>query len=121
MGMWLPGQMQKWKETGRKKKVRTEYKFSEKGQDMLDTLFTYITENRLKNVLSKEGKIDNKMSGYIMKRFTEDIMKDFVKDHQHDYDLLKKEERKVIQKRMSTEAANMLRENFLNILDGIFG
>jgi len=116
----LKNKNDKWKETGKKQKIRTEYKFSDKTQNMLDELFTYITENRLRNVLSKEGEVDNKMFGFIMKKFTEDIMKDFLKDNQHSYDLLQKEDRRVIQKRMSMESANMLRENFLNIIDGIF-
>jgi hypothetical protein len=110
-----------WSVTTKKKKVRTEYKFTDEGQNMLDALFTYITENRLKNVLSKEGQVDNKMFGLIMKRFTEDIMKDFLKDNHLSYEALEKVERKVIQKRMATESSNMLRENFLNIIDGIFG
>lgn len=117
----LKNKNEKWKETGKKTKVRSEFKFSDKGQDMLDTLFTYITENRLKNVLSKEGKIDHTMFGYLMKKFTEDIMKDFLKDEEQTFNSLSKEERKVIQKRMSTEAANILRQNILNIIDGIFG
>jgi Rnl2 family RNA ligase len=117
----LKNKNSKWSETTKKKKVRTEYKFTDEGQNMLDALFTYITENRLKNVLSKEGKIDNKMFGLIMERFTEDIMKDFLKDNHLPYEALEKVERKTIQKRMATESSNMLRENFLNIMDGIFG
>jgi Rnl2 family RNA ligase len=116
----LKNKNEKWNENKGKVKVRTEYKFTEKGQEMLDTVFTFITENRLRNVLSKEGQINNKMFGLVMKRFTEDIMKDFLKDNQVEMDLLTKDERKMIQKRMSNDASNMLRENFLNIIDGIF-
>jgi len=117
----LKNKNEKWSENTKKRKVFEPVKMSGQGQEMLDEVFTYITENRLKNVLSKEGKIDHTMFGYLMKKFTEDIMKDFLNDEEHTFNSLLNEERKVIQKRMSAEAANMLRQNILNIIDGIFG
>jgi len=117
----LKNKNDKWKETkNKKRKVRVEFKFSDIGQELLDTIMMYITENRLRNVLSKEGQISQKQFGYVMKLFTSDILKDFLKDHEQVFNLLDEKEIKVIQKCMSTEASNVLRENFVNIIDGTF-
>lgn len=80
----------------------------------------YVNANRLRNVLSKIGPVTNKDFGKIMGDFTSDIIEDFMKDDESKFQDLEKKERQLITKNIGQRAALLLRENFLNIIDGEF-
>ena len=84
----------------------------------LEELNSYVTENRLKNVISKIGKITDKDFGVLSKAFFEDIKEEFIKEHggQALSILNIKEIKKVFTRNYQT----LLRNNFLNIIDGNF-
>ena len=79
----------------------------------------YVTENRLKNVLSKLGPVTNKDFGKLSGMFNADVIEEFNKEH-NDFNVLDKSERKRVTKEMSRATALIIRENFLNIIDGEF-
>lgn len=71
-------------------------------------LNNYITESRYYAVVSKLGEVTIKDFSYIMKEYTADIMKDFIKDYL-EYLELPKEVQKQITKAMGKSAADVIR------------
>lgn len=122
----LKNKNEKWseKEKGNKnkgqKQKQEEIKLSENAQKLLDEILTYVTENRLRNILSKMEKITDKDFGKIIGNCQKDTMEDFLKDNKEEFIALDKKEQKAITKKSGAEWALLLRKNFLDILDGEF-
>lgn len=89
-------------------------------QDLLAEIMTYLTENRLRNVLSKMEKITDRQFGMIVGNMNRDVMDEFLKDFKDRFVALEEKERKMITKRMGNASMELIRSNFLNILDGNF-
>lgn len=89
-------------------------------QKVAGNLFVYITENRLRNVLSHAGEVTNKDFGKILGAFNKDIFEEFQKENDNLLNTLEKADRKRIQKLVNAKGAGMIRNNFLNIVDGNF-
>lgn len=87
---------------------------------LFDELNTFIVENRLRNVISKFGEVGQKDFGALMKDFTGDVLKDFNVTYQEAFEDLDVEEQKRLTKHLGKEAADLIRVNFLNIIDGRF-
>ena len=102
------------------KKPKKEVIYSANLSEMLEKADQYITENRLRNVLSHVGEVTKNDFGKIIGSFTSDIMLDLIKDEQELFDKLEKNERKVVGKKVGQSAAKLLRDNFINIVDGEF-
>jgi len=110
----------KSKQTG--KPVKPEIELSEDGKRLNDEIQRYITDNRLRNVIS-HGEIENitnKDFGRLLGLFTKDIFSDFMKDNGNEFDKLEKKEKVKLKKNMNKMAGDVLRENFVNILDNEF-
>lgn len=80
----------------------------------------YITDNRLHNVISKIGKITDQDFGKLAGLFTQDVLKDFKKDHSEKIESLDKDILKLIQNHIKTLCIEMVRANFINIIDNTF-
>jgi len=93
---------------------------TEKAAMVCEGLFALVTENRLKNVISHIGSITNKDFGKLSKAMHDDVYEEYKKDNQEEFDSLEKTEQKIISKRITTEVMNMIRSNFVNIIDGMF-
>lgn len=92
---------------------------SDAAKEELQKLFSYVTENRLKDVVSHVGEVTHKDFGKLMKEFNQDILADYTKDS-GDFSNLEKEEQKIITKSLNKETSSFIRERFLNIIDGRF-
>ena len=118
----LKGKNPEFREEKKKNKSKIIITLSDKGNELRDELLTFITENRLRNVLS-HGEIEDitpKDFGRLLGLFCQDIFGDFSKDFGVDYEELPKKDRNIIKKLMHREAGNVIRPNFINILDGEF-
>jgi len=104
------------------KEKMAEVKFSEDAQKLYEELQTYITENRLRNVIShgEVGEITDKSFGKLMGLFVKDAIEEFRKDFAEELDAIEKDECKRMNKRIGQSAADIVRKNFLNIIDGLF-
>lgn len=71
-------------------------------------LSDYITESRYYSVISKLGEVTIKDFSYVMKEYTSDLMKDFIKDYP-EYVELPKEVQKQITKAVGKSAAAIIR------------
>ena len=87
--------------------------------DYYNKISSFITENRLRNVLSHMGPITSKDFGKIASAFNKDIMEDFLKDNK-DFNKLEKNQTKRISKEITRITTTLIRDNFLNIIDGNF-
>lgn len=68
-------------------------------KEALNLGLSYITENRLNNVLSHIGEVDlSKDFGKVLGMYCKDILTDFIKDHNDLYLALKKEDQKQLNK-----------------------
>jgi hypothetical protein len=93
---------------------------SEKGEEPFNEMESLITENRLRNVLSKTGPIGQKEFGKLIQLFSKDILDDFFKDYLEEYNGLEKKEQKQLTRKLSQKSAELIRLNFMNIVDGEF-
>jgi len=83
-----------------------------------DTAVTFITENRLKNVLSQYGEVETfKEFGKVLAMLSLDVQNELYKGYRVDLD---KADTKILNKLINGECANLIRPNFQNIIDGMF-
>lgn len=116
----LKNKNKKWSEKIKKPKVKTEFNFSEAGQEVLDGVNELLTENRLKNVLSKVGEINDKQFGMLLGMFIKDTFEEYSKENSEKYNSLSKEEHKRVNKMVGQLAGNIIRPRFSDILDKTF-
>ena len=114
-----PSQMEN---TGKNRDPKPVYEMSDEGNRLLEELMTFFNENRLRNVLSHGDieEITQKDFGRIVGMLCQDAFGDFSKDNGVAYEALPKKEKKILKKRMNQEGGNVIRPNFLNIIDGEF-
>lgn len=108
---------EKWSETAKGKGVKIEVKdISDKDASILAMLGDYITENRLKNVLSKIGVPETKEFGKVMGMLSKDI----IKDYESDTETLVKDadEPSRVCRMMNTAVGNFIRPLWVDICDG---
>ncbi|WP_298121983.1 RNA ligase, Rnl2 family [Flavobacterium sp.] len=114
----LKNKNEKWSEKTKVKRDKTVHKevvFTENAQIVWEEIQTYITTNRLYNVLSKEGEFTPKMMGKITGLFAQDILTDFMKEQAESFNILEKEEQKGITKRLNNVIIKMIKEEFMTL------
>lgn len=125
----LKNKNSKWTEKAKEKKPNKqankennfEFVPSEHATELMDELLMYVTENRLRNVLSKmERPILDRQFGMIVGNMNKDIMEEFLKDFRDRFMSLEDKERKYLNKKMGAEVMSLVRKNFVNIIDGEF-
>ena len=81
---------------------------------LCEKAYTYISQNRLSNVISKIGEVDPKKDfGRVLGMFNKDILTDFQKENKEAYDALEKQESKAIAKFVNKHASKIVREYFV--------
>ncbi len=89
----------------KKNKIKKpKLKISDKIMNLQEEVKTYINQNRLESVISKAGKPD---IGF----FAKDVLVDFLKDHNADFNALEKEEQKIIKQFISQECSRLCYKN----------
>jgi len=119
----IKGKNPKFAEKSKRKKTKiNQDPLSNDAQFILEELMSYLTENRLRNVLS-HGDIPNITSkdfGKIVGLLSKDAFDDFMKDYEDKFNALDKKEQSKVKKMMNKGAGNVVRANFINIIDGMF-
>jgi Rnl2 family RNA ligase len=106
----LKNKNEKWSENTRFNKVIKEQDLpSEKVIKLQEAIETYVTENRLNNVLSKIGEVTMKDFGRVIGLFSQDVTTDFTKDYEVHLNDLEKKELKLINKSFSKKAAKLVK------------
>lgn len=101
------------------KKTKTPTKVPEHLKPYIGLMTSLINENRLRNVLSKIGPIEDQKTAFhtVMKPFSADVMEDFLKEAEG-FQELEKDERKVVSGLLGKQSAILIRQNLGAILDG---
>ena len=102
------------------KTIKEPVVLTPEGQELLEIMETYVNENRLRNVLSKMEKVTDKCFGKIVGNLSKDAIEDFLKDHKDAFMALPEKERKYVTKAPGRIGSEILRKNFLNVIDGNF-
>ena len=76
---------------------------------MMEEVSTYITENRVNNVISHIGEVKEADIGKVIGLTAKDVMEEFVKDSKT-YNLLEKPEAKILSKKIATLTAPVVRQ-----------
>jgi len=87
--------------------------------DMMAKGNEYVCENRLRNVLSKVGEVQQSEFGKILGLMSKDVLEDFMKDVPEFLEMEKKE-RKEVQRFLNGKIGFLIRPNFANIIDGTY-
>ncbi len=104
----------KWAEKKqRKASDKPDELLSPELQALTDTALTYVTENRLENVLSKIGSVTIKDFGRVLGLFNKDIYDDFQKENAEQLTDVEKADLKRINKRFGRVAAGLVRVRLL--------
>jgi len=81
---------------------------------------SYITENRLRNVLSKHSRFDKNSFGKLMGLFMKDVIQDFREDHPGILTDLSKKDRKNLTNYATDVAKRLIMSYFAKITEGTF-
>lgn len=81
-------------------------------EKLKEAIAGYVTENRLNNVVSKEGTLTKRDFGRIIGLFNKDIILDFTKDFKIQWEKLDKKESKMVTKSISGLTNDMVRDYF---------
>jgi Rnl2 family RNA ligase len=87
-------------------------------KEVADRLGEYITENRLRNVLSHLGELEPSDFGKVLKTFNADVLEEF--ESEVGFGDLEKDQKKMLRKILNNTAANMVRFNRIAIFNGEF-
>jgi len=78
-----------------------------------------INENRLRNVISHIGNIEQKDFGVVLRALNSDVLGEMGKDDE-EFKMLGKGDLRSVTKHVNVNCASLIRQNFLNIIDGEF-
>lgn len=104
----------KFSEKKKVKPQKVKVEVSEEDIKQRDIISEYINDNRLRSVISKLGKVENTDFSKLQKLLIEDVREEFFKD----YD--KNEYGPIFGKWCGKLCAELIRPNFLNIIDGVY-
>jgi Rnl2 family RNA ligase len=111
---------EKWSEKSSKSRTpKVPVEIPEHIKGYVENISGYITENRLKNVLSKIGEVGQKDFGKVSGLFVKDAIEDFLKDNEG-FKELEKSEQKMVTKNAGRLSAELIRPAFLDIIDGTY-
>ena len=118
----LKNKNEKWAEKAKQKKRPQKPKLvlSNEAISLWGHLESYTTANRLRNVISKIGEITKTDFGKLMAAFSQDVLADFLKDHEHAFKCLEKKEQKQLTRQLNSACSKLIRKDLLNIVDGTF-
>ncbi len=96
------------------KSINKSEPLSDQVLKLQEAIQTYVTDNRLSNVLSKIGPVTASEFGKVLGMFSKDIVNDFTKDYREIIDNLDKKEVKAITKSIGKEAGNLVKSRLNN-------
>lgn len=110
----------KFSEKSDKKVAKVPEKLPEEISAPYSTLVGYLVEERLRSVLSKIGEVSQKDFGKLVGLMSQDAIIDFEKDLESTAEEIFGDHKKSVGKMLNKEASNVVREHWVNILDGEF-
>ena len=115
----LKNKNEKFSEKEHVKDVQVKDPLPQHVLDMMGVAGSYVTENRLRNVLSHLGQVTQKDFAKILQCMNQDVIEDFMKENPN-FTEMEKKERKEVTRFVNGKISEMIRPNFRNIIDGEF-
>lgn len=114
---------EKFSEKKKAQKIRKakniDLSLSEADAKVYEVIQEYITEARLRNVISKHGEVTQKHFGILMNMMVTDIVEDYEKEHEVVLAEVS-ENPPFVMKTLRSEVSNLIRVNFLQMINGMF-
>lgn len=85
--------------------------------DQIDEICLYIVQNRLDNVVSHHGPVEEGDFGVLLGRLSKDVFDDYLIDNADEYGKLTKQQQRIVRKQGQRKCADLVRENFLKLLE----
>ncbi|AUM58455.1 RNA ligase [Proteus phage phiP4-3] len=103
----------KFKETGKVKTIRPTPELSNDDQELVNFSTSYITAQRLSNVISHVGEISSKDFGKVQGLMMQDVLKDMLKAG---HDILDYDDPALIKKSIQKEIQEFIRKDWVNLI-----
>ena len=117
----IKGKNSKFKEQNKSERIpKPSIELDDSANEIKGVLFSYITENRLRNVLSHGIIVNDKMFGKVVGLLMQDVILDFLKDHSVEWGEVVETQCRVIRQLANGECVDLVKVHWLNILDGEF-
>ena len=111
----LKNKNERWSENKKYNQIiNVNEEVSKKMVKLTEAILSYVTENKLSNVISKIGVVTKKDYGQVLGLFNKDIIESFLNDYDSVMDELDKKERKTITCSFLAEAARLVRKRIGN-------
>lgn len=104
-----------WKERSQKREQEGQnvLGLTTQAQELYEELCTYVTSNRLQNVISKIGNVSPEDFGKLMGLFNQDVLGEFHDEYGESFNELEKKEQKRIRKLLASKTGNTIKNYFL--------
>lgn len=90
--------------------------YSEALNDLLAMVESFVTENRLNNVVSKIGNVSvPKDLGKVIGLMSKDTLDDFLKEYSSEYALLEKSEQKILNRHINKLSTDLIKKVYMNL------
>ncbi len=90
-------------------------------REVYQTMYKLVTENRIRNAISKFGPVGQKDFGKLLGMVNKDVIEEHLGDDlENGLNSLDKSDRKLITKMINGDIALIIRDNFQNIIDSMF-
>jgi Rnl2 family RNA ligase len=100
------------------RKPKAPVEWTDAMKSILDGMLDYNTENRIRSAISKIGIITEKDFGRLLGAIAQDIYNEWLLDNS--FGSMDKKEQNIVTKQVNREIGNLIRVNFINIIDGTF-
>lgn len=115
----LKNKNEKWTEKSKvvrkERPARKDVHFSGKAREIWEEIRSYVTVNRLNNVMSKTGEFEPEMMGKIIGLFSQDVLEDFEKDFPEAFAAIEKDEQKRINKKLNSLVIDLVKQELMTL------
>lgn len=115
----LKNKNEKWTEKSKvvrkERPARKDVHFSGKAREIWEEIRSYVTVNRLNNVVSKTGEFEPEMMGKIIGLFSQDVLEDFEKDFPEAFAAIEKDEQKRINKKLNSLVIDLVKQELMTL------
>lgn len=112
----LKNKNDKWSEKSREKKVALVESVSDEAKSQIEVLSQYVTEQRLDNVLSHIGGVEDKEFGKLIGAYSKDVWDDYFGENEGDFLKLETQDQKIVKNKCGRMCAGFLRPKFRQIV-----
>ena len=90
--------------------------YSKELAELIETVASYVNENRLANVVSHIGEVHIPADlGWLIKEMSYDVVEDFLKEHSALYNVIDKSEIKIFNKELNKMITSLVKKVYMTV------